>query len=212
MKVQLEKSFVLPASAEVAWGLLQDIAAVAGCMPGASITERIDDRHYKGTVAVRLGPANLAFRGQVEVLALEPATRLLRLVGKGTDSSGSSGAAMDLSARIEPVDAASCQLLGTSEVTMSGKVAAFGARMMTPVAEHVLQQFVANFSTRVQALQAEAASAPPPTAGARSDPASVPPAATPVAPAASAAPLSGFALAWAVVRDWLRALFRTGRA
>ena len=212
MKVQLEKSFSLPGSADVAWRLLQDIEAVAGCMPGASITERVDDTHYKGAVAVRLGPANLAFRGQVEVLALESERRLLRMVGKGTDSSGASGASMDLTARIEPVDASSCQLVGTSQVTMSGKAATFGARMMTPVSEHVLGQFAANFAARVQAMQAEVASAPSTPADPAVDP--DPPAKNPPPPPSlpPAAPLSGFALAWAVLRDWLRSLFGAGRA
>ena len=65
MKVQLEKTFAIPASADTAWNLLQNIEGVAGCMPGASITERIDAQHYKGTVSVKFGPASMAFRGSV---------------------------------------------------------------------------------------------------------------------------------------------------
>ena len=72
MKVQLEKSYPMPASADAAWALLQDIEGVAGCMPGAKITERIDDAHYKGTVAVKVGPASLSFRGEVEVRGSMP--------------------------------------------------------------------------------------------------------------------------------------------
>lgn len=204
MKVQLEKTFDIPATAEAAWLLLQDIEGVATCMPGAKITERIDERHYKGTVAVRFGPANLSFRGEVEVGELDAATRTLRLVGKGTDTTGSSAAAMDLTARVEAVDAASCRLVGTSEVSMSGKAATFGGRMASSVADQVLKQFVANFSARL------AASAPPPTPAApTADGATAPaqaPAPAPVPPA-EAAPLNGLALLWAIVRDWLRSLF-----
>src|SRR5574341_1549932 len=134
MKVQLEKTFPMPASADTAWALLQNIESVAGCMPGASITERVDAQHYKGTVAVKFGPANMSFRGELEIMTLEPASRTLRLVGKGTDSTGSSGASMDLTARVEPIDAASCNLVGSSEVSVSGKAASFGGRMMSSVA------------------------------------------------------------------------------
>ena len=88
MKVTLERTFPMPAAAEQAWALLRDLERVAGCMPGAKITERVDDAHYKGTVTVRFGPANMGFRGELEVLALEPSTRTLRLAGKGTDSTG----------------------------------------------------------------------------------------------------------------------------
>jgi len=77
MKVRLERSFPLPGSADTAWALLQDIDAVAACMPGAKITERIDERHFKGTVAVKFGPASMGFRGDVEVLAIDAATRTL---------------------------------------------------------------------------------------------------------------------------------------
>jgi hypothetical protein len=192
MKVKIEKSFPMPASAQTAWALLRDIEGVAGCMPGAKITERIDDQHYKGTVAVKLGPASLSFRGDVEVRSIEPDARTLRLFAKGTDTTGGSGATMDLTARVEAVDAASCNLVGTSEVSMSGKAAAFGARLMGPVSDQILGQFAANFSARVQALNAPAA------------------ASAPAAP--EARPLNGLALAWAVVKAWLRSLFGTRKA
>ena len=197
MKVQLEKAFPMPASADTAWALLQDIEAVAGCMPGAKVTERIDATHYKGTVALKLGPANMSFRGDIEVKALDAAARTLQLAAKGTDSAGGSGATMDLTARVEAIDAASCNLVGTSDVSVSGKAAAFGARFMGPVTEQVLGQFAANFATRVQAMQA-AASAPTSGAGAS---------AAPPAPAPEAQPLNGLALMWAVFKGWLRSLF-----
>ncbi|MEJ8855092.1 SRPBCC family protein [Variovorax robiniae] len=161
MKVSLEKTFPMPGSADAAWTVLQDIDAVAGCMPGAKITERIDATHFKGTVAVKFGPANMAFRGDVEILSLDAASKTLRLMGKGTDSTGSSGASMDLTARIDAIDAASSQLVGTSEVAMSGKAAAFGGRMMDSVADQVLKQFAANFAKRVSAVQEAAATAAP---------------------------------------------------
>ncbi len=219
MKVQIEKTFPLPGSAEAAWGLLQDIEAVAVCMPGAKITERIDAQHYKGTVAVKFGPASMAFRGTVEVMLVDPATRSLRLVGKGTDATGSSGAAMDLTARIEPVDAATCTLLGNSEVAMSGKAAAFGGRMMNAVADQVLKQFADNFAARVQTIQAQAPSGSPGAGGTvgtasaagAAEGAQAAAASRPAPAAAETVPLNGLALAWAVIKAWLRDLFASKR-
>ena len=219
MKIQLEKSFSMPGSAAAAWTLLCDIESVARCMPGASITERIDEQHYKGTVSVKLGPANLSFRGEVEVRSLEPEARTLRLFAKGTDTTGSSAASMDLTARIDASDANSCQLVGKSEVSMSGKTATFGGRMMGPISDQLLNQFAANFATRVQAMQAPT---PPPTPPGQ--PGSATPtqttnqaplqasgAAAPLRPP-EAIPLNGLALAWAVIKAWLRSLFTAKRA
>ncbi len=200
MNVTLEKTFPMPGSAQTAWTLLQDIEGVASCMPGARITERTDAQHYKGTVAVKFGPASMSFRGEVEVKAVDAASRTLRLIGKGTDSTGSSGASMDLTARIEAVNDSSCNLVGNSEVSMSGKAAAFGGRMMNSVADQVLKQFADNFAAKVQALQASGPGGPSASAGGG-------------APAAASEPsqLNALALAWAVFMDWLKSLFSAKR-
>lgn len=192
MKVELEKTFPMPGSAEVAWEFLQDIEAVAGCMPGAKITERLADGGYKGTVTVRVGPATMSFRGEVEVRDIDRAARSLRLLGKGTDTTGTSGASMELTARIEPGADGSSQLVGRSEVAMSGKAAAFGGRMMNSVADQILKQFADNFATQVAALAAQR------TASVTMAP----------APSPAAGELNGLALLWAAFKDWLRGLFR----
>ena len=191
MKVELEKTFALPGSADIAWEFLQNIEAVAGCMPGAKITERLPDGSYKGTVTVKIGPATLSFRGEVTVRDVDPATRSLKLLGRGTDSTGTSGASMDLAARIETVGADSSKLMGKSEVSMSGKAAAFGGRMMNSVADQVLKQFADNFAAQVGALAAQrgASASPPPLPSVPDD-------------------LDGLALMWTVFKDWLRGLFR----
>ena len=207
MKVEIEKSYPMPAPAAATWALLQDIEAVAGCMPGAKITERLDAGRYKGTVTVRVGPATMAFRGEVEMKDVDVAARTLRLVGKGTDSTGGSVASMDIGARIEPAADGLSTLVGTSVVSMSGKAAAFGGRMMNTVADQILKQFADNFAAQVGAIQAQrTATATPDSAG--------PVAAAAIAGSPSVAPpapvateLNGLALVWAVIKDWWRGLF-----
>jgi carbon monoxide dehydrogenase subunit G len=195
MKVQLNRAFPLPASADAAWAQLQDIAAVAACMPGAKITERVDETHYKGTVSVKVGPASLSFRGEIEVKGVDVSARTLRLSAKGTDTTGGSAASMDLAARIEPAGANACNLVGESEVSMSGKAAAFGSRLMGPVSDQVLGQFAANFAARLQAMPA--AGAPAQGAAAQAQ----------AAPAPEAKPLSAFGLLWGAIKAWFRSVF-----
>jgi uncharacterized protein len=219
MKVQIEKKFELPAGSDVAWAFLQDIEAVTSCMPGAKIVERVDESHYKGTVSVKVGPASMSFKGTVEVSGIDAATRTLRLVGKGTDSTGSSGASMDLLARIDAVNQRNSTLVGDSTVSMSGRAATFGGRMMNSVADQVLKQFADNFSARVGEIEAARAPAAAALAGgdgaaaASASSSASPSAATSAAlptsprPAAPATELNGLALMWAVLKDWLSGLF-----
>jgi len=152
---------------------------------------------------VKIGPATMSFRGEVEVRDIDPGQMSLALLAKGTDSTGTSGASMDLKARVEPAGDGLCNLVGNSEVSMSGKAAAFGGRMMSSVAEQLMQQFSANFAAQVAALFAHSAATSAAAAGEPGDAAAeVPPIVPPVA-----SELNGLALAWAVLKDWLRSLF-----
>ena len=152
MEVKLEKNFAIAAPAANAWRLLQDIKAVAECMPGAQITEQLDDTHYKGQVKMRLGPASATFNGELEVKSLDPNEKKMEMFGKGTDTSGASAATMNLTARVLDSGNGQCELFGVSDVTVSGKMANFGGRMMNQVSEQILKQFGDNFATRVIAM------------------------------------------------------------
>ena len=148
MQVKREKQYVIAASAEAAWQVLSDIKLLAGCMPGAEITEQLDDTHYKGHVKVKVGPATAAFGGEIEVLAFDQAEKTVRLMGKGADKSGSS-ASMDLNASILPGEHPGvCILLGNADVIVNGKFAQFGGRMMMSVSDMILGQFADNFSLK----------------------------------------------------------------
>jgi len=199
MNVEIDKTYPMPCSAEVAWEFLQNLEAVAGCMPGAKITERLDAGRYKGTVTVKVGPATMSFRGEVEMKDVDSAARTLRMLGKGTDSTGSSGASMNLTARIETAEGGLCTLVGAAEVSMSGKAAAFGGRIMNTVADQILKQFADNFAGQVSALQAQRADPATGGSGALAAAVAIPP------PAARE--LNALALMWTIFKDWLRALF-----
>jgi uncharacterized protein len=190
MEVKLDKRYPLAVDADRAWEVLRDIRAVAGCMPGAELTEQIDANRYKGTVKVKVGPANANFGGEVEVLEVDAAARRIRLNAKGADKAGSS-AAMDLTASVEPGEGGLSVLVGTSSVVVNGKFAQFGARLMGPVSDMILGQFAGNFAAAAAAL-------PAPGAG------SVP--AQPQA-AGAAREINAFGIFWSLIKGWFARVF-----
>ncbi len=223
MEVNLEKRYPLAVDAERAWQVLRDVKAVAACMPGAAITEQVDDTHYKGSVKVKVGPANAAFAGDIEVLGLDAATRTLQLLGKGADRGGSS-ASMQLRASIEAGDTPdSSTLVGRADVVVNGKFAQFGGRLMVQVSDMLLAQFADNFRAAAAALPAPApapvatpaaASSATPATTAVDAPASALPAATPAPPTPPTPPtptvaneINGLAIAWQLVKGWFAGLF-----
>ena len=159
MQVSLNKVFPLEGSVNDAWAILQDIEQVAGCMPGAEITETVDTENYKGSVKVKIGPMHVAFNGDIAVQEINPGEHQIHLIAKGQDSKGSSSASMDLTASIRSGESSASELTGDAEVTVNGKLANFGGRMMTQVSDQILGQFADNFRARLEASAGSAAEA-----------------------------------------------------
>ncbi len=206
MEVKLDKNYPLAVDAGRAWAILRDVQAVAGCMPGASITEKISDTSYKGGVKVKVGPAVAQFGGLVDVLSVDEALRKVVLRGKGADKGGSS-ASMDLTATIEADSANPMQstLRGEAAVIVNGKFAQFGGRLMVQVSDMILSQFVDNFRAAAAALPAAEGLASTSAPGAPQAEAGVQSAASPVATQAAhpvAKEINGLAIFWALIKSW----------
>lgn len=216
MEVKLDKRYPLDVDPARAWAILGDLKAVAGCMPGAELTEQLSDTSYKGGVKVKVGPAVAQFGGQVDVLEKDEAARKMVLRGKGADKGGSS-ASMDLAATIEadPANPAASVLHGDAAVIVNGKFAQFGGRMMVQVSDMILVQFVENFRQAALAL-------PAPASQAIADDAAVAFAGGEAAATGSAAPvavaaprtappvaqeINGLAIVWALIKNWWLGLF-----
>lgn len=193
MKVELDKTFKIAAPASAAWQFLQQIEAVAACMPGAEITEQIDPHNYKGKVKSKIGPATMAFDGAIEIKGIDPEKRELRLRGSGQDTKGTSSASMDLTAWVVDGAEAGCELKGQAEVSVNGKVASLGGRMMNQVADQILNQFGKNFADNVLAAGSDEQAAK-----ARAELAAKP------------RELNALALAWSVLLGLLKRLFKKG--
>jgi hypothetical protein len=191
MKIDLSRTLDLPLSGAQAWSLLERIETVASCLPGAKITERVDASRYKGMVTVKLGPATVNFKGELEVLAMDPATHHIHVAGRGTDGA-SSAATLELTADLTGTGVESSRITASSEVSVSGKVASFGGRLMNAAADQLIGQFYANLLKQAEAVKIDQAALWTPE--------------TPVADK-----LNGLALLWAIVRDFLRSLFARRR-
>jgi carbon monoxide dehydrogenase subunit G len=210
MEVVIDKQYPIPASPEQCWLVLSDVVDLATCMPGASITEKLDETHYKGSVKVKVGPANAAFAGDIEIQGIDAALKEIRMLGKGADRGGSS-ASMQLTASLVAAPDGSTSLVGKATVIVNGKFAQFGGRMMTSVSDMILQQFADNFSIKAQAVVLQTAQAATgqtsqgagtdqPTSEATASP-------KPAAPAAMHTELNGLAIAWMLIKNFFKGLF-----
>src|ERR1700748_3770621 len=117
--MEFDNSFEVPLPPAEAWKVLLDIERIAPCMPGAELTEVVDDTTYKGNIGVRLGPVALTFAGIVKFEEIDNANRTARVKAQGTDAKGRGGANAAASFRPEPTAAGSKVLVHT-DLTLSG--------------------------------------------------------------------------------------------
>jgi carbon monoxide dehydrogenase subunit G len=86
--MKLEQSFSVAAPVEEVWAALVDIERVADCLPGARITDRMDDGSFVGTLSSEgAGPATV-HDGVVKLESLDPAAHSVTISVKGADRDG----------------------------------------------------------------------------------------------------------------------------
>jgi uncharacterized protein len=196
--VEFNNSFEVPLPPAEAWPVLMDIKRIAPCMPGAELTEVVDDKTYKGKIGVRLGPVALTFAGTVRFEEIDNANYSARVKAQGTDAKGRGGANAAASFRLEPVANGSKVLVHT-DLALSGSVAQYGrgVGMIQATAAQIINQFAGNLKAQLAAVPAGAA----PVA-----------ATTSAAPPPAAKPISGFSLMAKVLWDAIVRLVRGRRA
>lgn len=207
--MEFDNSFEVPLPPADAWTVLMDVRRIAPCMPGAELTEVVDDKSYKGKVAVRLGPVALAFAGLVTFEEIDNVNRTARVKAQGTDSKGRGGANAVSSFRIEETPTGGSKVLVHTDLNLSGSVAQYGrgVGMIQTTAGQIMNQFANNLKAQI-AQQASAAPASQVGSGAAASPAAQPTSApSSLPPPAAAKPISGFSLMANVLWASIKRLF-----
>jgi uncharacterized protein len=187
--MRIENTVEVDAPLDRVWALVNDIPRVAPCMPGAALTGVVDDQTYEGTVAVKLGPLRMSYKGKVVVEAVDEANHSARLAASGRDTKGAGTARASVETRLEPAGDSHTRLHVTSDVQLTGKVASFGrGGAINDVATRLFGQFAdclrATLEAGPAAEPAAAGVAAPVEDRAASGPAGTAPEAAPVGAAA----------------------------
>lgn len=143
--------FALAAPVDAAWGYLLDVEKIANCVPGASLTEVIDDKTYAGKIEVRLGPIAVSYKGRVMIESIDAASHTVRIQGEGAEIRGRGGATATMTAQLEANGEGTSVLMNT-DLAVSGLVAQFGrSTIMQEVAQRVTQRFASCVEQQLKA-------------------------------------------------------------
>jgi carbon monoxide dehydrogenase subunit G len=149
MAIQIEKTFQVKEPVDRVWSLLSDPKRVAACVPGAKITEQVDEKTYKGTISVKVGPSATDYKGELEIVRLDPENHELEMVGKGQDVRGRGSASMKVTTKAQSLENGGTEVNSVSEINVVGILAQMGARVINEVSNIMFAQFIKNFQARL---------------------------------------------------------------
>lgn len=161
MAIPIEKSFTVDAPVDAVWAFLTDPHRVARCLPGASITEQIDEKTYAGKMTVKVGPVSSSYKGRIVFERLDPETRTAQMSGRGQDIRGRGGADMKMMSRLTETEGGTSVTV-VSEVNVTGILAQFGRGMIKDVSDQMFQSFTETMRAELAAAHASDVDRTPP--------------------------------------------------
>ncbi|HEX3327668.1 MAG TPA: SRPBCC family protein [Actinomycetota bacterium] len=156
--MEIANSFEVPAPVEQVWSFLLDVERVAPCMPGAELTETIDDSNWKGKVKIKLGPVSLNFSGKVTMVERDDGAHRVVLKASGMEQRGKGAASATVTSTLERIDGGT-RVNVLQDLTVQGQAAQFSRGMMQDVTAKLTQQFADNLKQNIGATPETTATA-----------------------------------------------------
>lgn len=141
MALELTERFTVRAAPARVWAYLLDPRQVVECLPGAELTEVVDERSYKGRVTVRVGPVTVKYTGRAELEEVDDAARRVRLVGNASESGSAGTARMTMVSTVTPSADGGSEISVDATVDVTGKLVQFGRGMIEDVSRQLFRQF-----------------------------------------------------------------------
>ena len=148
MNANISKTFQVAHPIDIVWANITNPEKIVVCVPGASLTEMIDENNFKGEVELKFGPVKAKYGGSISFLERDVQQHSMKMKGAGTDVKGKGGADMLLDAVLKEIEGAT-EVSVTMDVTVQGMLAQFGSRLVTDATSHVFDQFVSNFKNQL---------------------------------------------------------------
>jgi hypothetical protein len=198
----IANEFTVARPAEEVWAYLLDVEKVAPCMPGAELTETVDDTNWKGKVNMAFGPVKLSFAGTVTMQERDDAAHRVVLAAKGMESKGKGAATANVTSWLEPGESGGTLVKMEADITLTGAAAQLSRGLLPEISKKLTQEFADCLEASIAAQGAEAAPA-----------GMAAPAEAPAPPAKVVGGIGlGLSALWSVITGFFRRLFGGSRS
>lgn len=139
----IEDTFTVRTPVDRLWAFIQDVERIAPCLPGAELTEVVDERTWKGKVHVKFGPVQMAFAGTVVMEERDDAAHRATLSAKGTEQRGKGVASAKVESWLEPAGEEGTAVHIRSDISITGAAAQLSRGLLPEVSKLMTKQFAA---------------------------------------------------------------------
>ena len=202
----INNEFTVAAPTDFLWSYLLDVEKIAPCMPGAELTEIVDDHNWKGKLNAKFGPVSMSFAGTVTIESRDDEAHRVVLTAKGMEQKGKGAANAKVTSWLEPGPTEGVTTVKMeADITLTGAAAQLSRGLLPEISKKLTQNFADCLQESMAAEQTtregDAAAAATAGAGAAAAPAS-PVVAKPVGGIGL-----GIAAIWSIIANFFRKLF-----
>ena len=149
----MEGKFTLKAPIQEVWDFLLKPETLASCIPGAEKMEAIDDKTYESVVKQKVGPISVRLKFTTTLTEIDP-PRYLKAVGRGGDIGKAGTFTQETVVTLTELSEGSVEISYSSNVSMVGRLATFGERIMRAKVRTVGEEFTNNLQERLESQTA----------------------------------------------------------
>jgi len=159
MAIELQQTFQVQAPVETVMGFLLNPENVVACMPGASLTQVVDDKSFVGAVKIKVGAVTAQYQGTITYAEVDRAAGLVRMLAEGKERGGGTVRGTIVSQLTSVDGGAATSVQTTSSIDLTGKIAQVGRGMIEGVSGQIIKMYVNNVRAMLEPAAAAAASA-----------------------------------------------------
>ena len=147
--MKIEGKFTMKAPIHQAWDFLLAPGTLASCIPGAEKMAAVDDKTWEGVVKQKVGPITVKLNFTQTLTELDP-PRHVKAVGRGAAVGGAGTFTQETIVDIKEVAGGEVEIAYSSNVSMVGRLATFGERIMRAKVNKIGEQFIQNLQDKLK--------------------------------------------------------------
>ena len=145
----IEGKFTLKAPIQEVWDFLLEADTLASCIPGAEKMEKVDDKTWEGVVKQKVGPITVRLKFTQTLTEIDP-PKHVKAIGRGADVTKAGTFTQETVVDLKEIAKGEVEVAYRSNVSMVGRLAIFGERIMRAKVNKVGEEFTRNLQEKLK--------------------------------------------------------------